>query len=123
MPTEEHKAHLYEPEEREQKLPQWAQYLLLDMRREMRALRSTLDATKGDHPDSNVKLWGTTVGEHVDLRKNSHISFKMEAGNVQVYHERNGRLRVQGDYRLVVYPEASNALSVELEGDHDHLNR
>jgi hypothetical protein len=109
------KAHLLKPDPREERLPAWNRDLLTSLRHEVRRLQEALNATKGDHPDSNVTLQGVPSGSSIRLPRNSKIQFKSNWGGIQVHHDLNGRICIQADSSLLVRPNASNSLTVELE--------
>lgn len=94
---------------REAKLPLWVRDRLMHLRQEVRDLKQVADA------GSNVQLIGRTNRDTMPLPKNSHVKFESKWGNVQVGHDLDGRVRVQGDSVLILRMSAGNALTVELE--------
>jgi hypothetical protein len=86
---------------------------------ELNAERRRSAELRGDNPTTNTFV--LDYGHDSQrLRRDARVSFHLreDTGRVrqaiQVYIE-NGRLRIQGDYSLIVRPSASNTFSVELE--------
>jgi hypothetical protein len=105
---------------REDRLPKWAREELHRLRRDLETERKVTEELKGNNPDSNTFLidYGR---KDAPLPRNSRIGFHVRPDDgtcrqaIQVYVE-NRRLRVQGDYSLIVRMGASNSFTVELEG-------
>lgn len=105
------------PDPREEKLPLWVRDTLLALRRQVRDAEQIADAVRGVHTGSNVQIVGSgTRKDNIPLPKNSHVQFDSKWGSVQIGHDLDGRVRVQGDSVLIVRLNAGNALTVELEG-------
>lgn len=106
-----------EPDPREAKLPAWVRTKLERQRLRIKDLEATVDAVKGVHAGSNVRL----VDFHANnlkptpLPKNSHVEFDCKGGKVSVGHEVNGTLSIQGSQPVVLRMLASNLFSVEVE--------
>lgn len=108
-----------EVDPREVKLPKWAQEELSRLRRELHVSQQTIEELKWNNPGSDTFLidYGR---KDAPLPKNSRIGFHLRPDDgrsreqIQVYTE-YGKLRVQGDYALIVRPTASNCFTVELE--------
>ena len=104
------------PDPREEKLPLWARDTLLALRRQVRDAEQAADAVRGAHEGSNVQLIGKTARkDNVPLPRNSYVRFDSKWGGIQVGHDLDGRIRIQGDSVLVLRMSAANALFVELE--------
>lgn len=105
------------PDPREEKLPVWVKESMASMRRTIRTLEETVAAVKGEHPGSNVRLFDKGTRHDIALPKNAHVSFDSNWGKVIVGHDLDGRVRIQGDSRLILRMNAANALTVELPDD------
>lgn len=108
------------PDPRESRLPKWAQAELQRLRRELDAERQQVEELKGNIPDSDTFVLDY-LRSNAPLPRGSRIGFYPKPDNdhlrqqIQVYCEA-GKLRVQGDYALIVRPSASNTLTIEMEG-------
>lgn len=103
------------PNPREEKLPLWARDTLLALRRAVQDAEAAVEALKGEHPGTNVRLQSRTSLVNIPLPRNSSVEFDSNWGKVLVGHEPNGLIRIQGDSKLILRMSASNALTVELE--------
>jgi hypothetical protein len=109
---------LLEPDPREPKLAVWAQDRLRAQRQRIADLEKSVEAVKGEHAGSNVRLvdFHARMLAPTPLPKDSQVEFDSKWGKVTVHHEmKGGRIRIQGDNTLVVRLQAGNALTVELE--------
>lgn len=106
------------PDPREEKLPVWVQESMASMRRTIRALEQSVAAVKGEYPHSNVRLFDKGNRSDTGLPRNSQVAFDSQWGKILVHHDLKGLVRIQGDSRMIVHLEASNALTVELEDRH-----
>lgn len=104
------------PDPRESKLPVWAQQTLDQLRLRVLDAEKTMASVKGEHPDTNVHLDVRRSRNSVGLPRNSHVTFDSKWGGIQVGHDLEGRVRIQGDSRLILRMNAANAMTVELEG-------
>ena len=100
---------------RERRLPVWVQNLILVLRDTTRDAQAVADAVRGEHTGSNVRLQVRGSLEPVPLPENSYVQFDSKWGKVIVGHDLEGRIRVQGDSRMILRMNAANALAVELE--------
>lgn len=104
------------PDRREEKLPVWVQEQFQMYRRTITDLRGEVALLKGELPDSNVMMLEKAGLGKTPLPKNAMIKFASKSwGGITVHHERDGRLRIQGDNTLILRMNAGNALTVELE--------
>jgi hypothetical protein len=107
------------PDPRESRLPKWAQEELHRLRRDLAAECQQVEELKGNIPDSDTFVIDY-LRSNAPLPRGSRIGFYPRPDSdhlrqqIQVYCE-SGRLRVQGDYALIVRPCASNSLTIELE--------
>lgn len=105
---------------REPKLPKWAQDQLSSLRRKLSEAEAANAELRGIIPVTNTFVANYTRKD-TPLPNNARITFMPngDEGNVRqsvmAYIEQNGRIRIQGDYALIVRPGASNSLTVELE--------
>lgn len=103
------------PDPREEKLPVWVQSSVASMRSTIQDLEAALTTMQGEHQESNVRILKTTSLGNIPLPKNSMVKFDNKWGEILVCHERDGRIRIQGDKAVVLRMLAGNALTVELE--------
>jgi hypothetical protein len=104
---------------REARLPKWAQEELRALRYRLTVELQAIEELKGNNPDSDTFLidYGR---KDSPLPRGSRIGYHLEPDDgqvrqqIQVYVE-SGKLRVQGDYSIVVRPVASNCLTIEME--------
>lgn len=103
------------PDPREEKQPGWVQQTLAALRGKVRDAEQIANATKGQHPGTNVRLLDKTSTTKIDLPKNSQVEFDSNWGRIIVGHELDGKVRVQGDSAVTLHPSAANSFSVELK--------
>lgn len=104
---------------REARLPKWAQEELRALRYRLTVELKVIEELKGNNPDSDTFLidYGR---KDTPLPEGARVGYHLEPDNgrsrhqIQVYTE-HGKLRVQGDYSIVVKPIASNCLTIEME--------
>jgi hypothetical protein len=103
------------PDPREPKLAAWARARIDALRGKVRDMQAIVDAVRGEHPGSNVRIFEKTGLGKTNLPKGSMIEFDSNWGTIKVFHDLKGRICVQGDNTLLVRLEAGNTLTVELE--------
>jgi hypothetical protein len=104
------------PDPREEKLPVWVRTTLHALRRDIRDLEAVAASVRGEHKGSNVEMVDMTRINRTPLPKDSMIRFANNWGGITVYHDRDGRVCVQGDNSLILHMSASNMFTVELDG-------
>lgn len=104
-------------DQREARLPKWAQEELTSLRRQLKTARTRIDELRWAVGETNTSVLNYGNDDQ-PLANNAHVQFdfpgKRWDNHIQVYIE-GGRLRIQGGRTLVIYPSVSNAFWVELE--------
>jgi hypothetical protein len=107
-----------EKQERELRLPIWAQDELSRLRRELNAEQRRNAEFLRDIPHSN-----TAVREYTNpdwpLPDNARVVFNLapderRGGDLVAYIDQRGSLTLQGDRAILVHPQASNAARLTL---------
>lgn len=100
---------------REERLPLWVRETIIALRRNVRDLEGVVASVRGEHEGSNVHLIDKASIKRTPLPKNSQVEFNSGWGKIGVYHDLDGRVRIQGDNTIILRVNAGNSVTVELE--------
>lgn len=105
------------PDPREERQPAWVRQVLAELRARVLDSEKAVASVRGEHPGTNVHLDVRGSRSSVGLPENSHVTFHSKWGGILVGHDLDGRVRIQGDSRLILRVNAANTFTVELEDD------
>ncbi len=110
--------NIIEVDEREQRLPKWAQEKLTDARRRVRDANELAQAarlaTKPDETDTLIDPWGDSIG----LPKGERVRFLLaDDDNLREWVDvrvKDGVLELMGGGSLVLRPQVTNVVHIKV---------